>query len=89
MSKKLLTRILVAGVHNSLGRAVAIAGEQHRALQHFHSALTTGTPGIEARLLAQARNSHQYQQLGLPPAAIGSLAAAVPPTPTFLNHHKQ
>lgn len=85
VSKKLLTRILAAGVHNSLGRAAAIAGEQPRALQHFHSALTTGTPGSEARLLAQARISHQYQQLGLPPVAIGSLANAVPPAPTFLK----
>ncbi len=92
VSKKLLTRILAAGVHNSLGRAAAIAGEQPRALQHFHSALATGSPGSEARLLAQARISHQYQQLGLPPVAIGSLANAVPasghsipPTPTFLK----
>ncbi|MFN5745293.1 MAG: hypothetical protein ACK443_04310 [Methylococcaceae bacterium] len=84
VSKKLLTRILAAGVHNSLGRAAAIAGEQPRALQHFQALIMTGTPGSEARLLAQARISHQYQQLDLPPAPIGALPDAVPPAPTFL-----
>ena len=66
VSKKLLTRILAAGVHNSLGRAAAIADEQPRALQHFDSAVATGLPGSEARLLVQARIGRQYQQLGLP-----------------------
>ena len=87
VSKKLLTRILAAGVHNSLGRAAAIAGEQPRSLQHFQASIMTGTPGSEARLLAQARVSHQYQQLGLPPAAIGSFSTlpdAAPPAPNFL-----
>lgn len=72
VSMKLLTRILAAGVHNSLGRAAAIGGDQHRALQHFQSAISTGSPGSEARLLAQARISYQYQQLGLSPAASGA-----------------
>jgi hypothetical protein len=85
VSKNLLTRILAAGVHNSLGRAAAIAGEQPRALQHFYSALATGSPGSEARLLAQARISHQYQQLGLPPAANGTLLNSGPAAPTFFK----
>jgi hypothetical protein len=83
VSKKLLTRILAAGLHNSLGRAAAISGEQHLAIKHFQSALGTGTPDSEARLLPQARISHQYQQLGLPPIVIASLASAVPPTSAF------
>lgn len=70
VSKKLLTRILAAGVHNSLGRAAALSGEQHLAIQHFHNALDTGTPGSEARLFVQARTSLQYQQLDLPPVPI-------------------
>lgn len=85
VNKELLTRILAAGVHNSLGRAAAIAGEQTRALQHFYSALVTGTPGSEARLLTQARISHQYQQLGLQPVADNTPSNTVPPAPTFLN----
>ena len=78
VSKKFLTRILAAGVHNSLGRAAAIAGEQTRALQHFHSAIATGSPGSEARLLVHARISQQYQQLGLPPVANGIVSSGLP-----------
>jgi len=84
VSKKLLTRILAAGVHNSLGRAAAIVGDNPRALQHFQSAIATGAPGSEARLLAQARISNQYHQLGLPPAPIGALPNAVPSSSTFI-----
>lgn len=65
VGKKLLARVLAAGVHNSLGRAAAIAGEHHRAVQHFQSSIMTGTPGSDTRLLVQARVSHQCQQLGL------------------------
>lgn len=86
ISKKLLTRILAAGVHNSLGRAAAITGEQHRALQHFHSAIATGSPGSEARLLAQARISHQYQQLGTSPTPIGTLTNVDQQAPIILQN---
>jgi hypothetical protein len=79
VSKKLLTRILAAGVHNSLGRAAAIAGEQPRALQHFEAAIQTGSPGSDRRLLTQARIHEQCSQLGLSPAPLG----AVPPAQTF------
>lgn len=64
-SKKLVSQILIAGVHNSLGRAAAIGNEQERAIQHFHSSIKMGTPGSEARLLATARIHLQYEQLGL------------------------
>lgn len=70
-SKQLVTRVLVAGVHNSLGRASAAAGDTSRAVQHFQSAISTGTPGSDARLLTQARVQQQFQQLqqlGLKPA---------------------
>lgn len=69
-AKKMINQVLIAGVHNSLGRASAIAGEQPRALQHFHNAIAIGSPGNDVKLLAQARISHQCQQLGLPSVAI-------------------
>ena len=65
VSKKLLARILAAGVHNSLGRAAAIAGEHPRALQNLQNSIIVVFPSSEVRLLAQVRNSQQYQQLGL------------------------
>lgn len=65
ISKKLVSQILIAGVHNSMGRAAAIGNQQRRALQHFENAITIGTPGSDAKLLTQARISEQFLQLGL------------------------
>ncbi|ADH86526.1 FkbM family methyltransferase [Desulfurivibrio alkaliphilus] len=64
--KELISRILIAGVHNSLGRAAAVAGRRDQSLRHFEQSLTTGTPGAEARLLTQARIMQQVEQLQLP-----------------------
>lgn len=63
VSKKLISQILIAGVHNSIGRAAAIGNQQHRALQHFEKAINVGTPGSASRLLIQARINEQYGQL--------------------------
>lgn len=64
-SRKLVSQILVAGVYNSLGRAYAVAGQQPRAIKYFETAIQTGTPGSDARLLTQARVNQQYSGLGL------------------------
>ena len=63
--KRLVTQVLVAGVHNSLGRAAALAGQQARALEHFERAITTGSPASEVRLATRARTGEQFAQLGL------------------------
>lgn len=63
VSKKLVAQILMSGVHNSLGRAAALAKKQTLALQHFKSAITIGTPGAELRLTAHARADLQTRQL--------------------------
>ena len=63
--KKLISRILIAGVHNSLGRMSALAGEQARAMEHFEHSIELGARGNDTRLLRQARILHQYDQLGL------------------------
>ncbi len=65
-NKKLVSQILIAGVHNSLGRAAAVTGQQPRAIKHFERAIVTGAPGSDARLLTQARINEQSAQLGLP-----------------------
>jgi hypothetical protein len=63
--KKLINQVLIAGVHNTLGRAAAIGGHQDQALEHFESAITIGTPGGDAKLLTQARTSEQLGQMGM------------------------
>jgi len=74
-SKKLVSQILIAGVHNTLGRAAAISGQQQRSLKHFENAIHVGSPGSDARLLTQARVGQQLTQLGM-----SELAASPAPT---------
>lgn len=64
-SKKLISQILVAGVHNSLGRAAAVSGQEQKAIKHFENAIATGTPGSDVLLVAQARIGNQLGQLGV------------------------
>jgi hypothetical protein len=44
-SRKLISQIIIAGTHNSLGRAAALLGQEARALAHFNDAIAIGTPG--------------------------------------------
>lgn len=62
-SKKLISQILISGVHNSIGVAAAIGDQQHRATQHFNKAIAIGTPGSDTKLLSQARTAQQFKQI--------------------------
>jgi hypothetical protein len=62
-SKALMNQVLIAGVHNTLGRAAAISGFGQNALKHFESAINTGSPGSDRKLLTQARVTKQLEQL--------------------------
>ena len=65
-SKNLIARMLISGVHNTLGKASAVMGKEQRAFDHLQAAVQIGIPGAEARLLIPARISLQLSQLGLP-----------------------
>jgi|CXWL01.1.fsa_nt_gi FkbM family methyltransferase len=73
--KNLVSQILIAGVHNTLGRAAALMGQESRAYKHFERAVAIGTPGNEVRLISQARAGEQYRQIGLPEGALELLAS--------------
>jgi hypothetical protein len=62
-SKKLISQILISGVHNSLGRTAAICHQQGRAIHHFEKSITVGTPGSDNKLLTQARSKEQLNQI--------------------------
>ena len=64
-SKKLIAQVLVAGVHNTLGRAAAISGYQSRALSHFEDAIATANAQGDTRLLIQARTRHELERLNI------------------------
>lgn len=80
-SPRLLSQVLVAGVHNSLGRARALARQDSRAALHFKAAVTVGegAGGADA-LMGHTRSVRELTKLGLLPQATAlmdqSLAAA-------------
>lgn len=66
-SRQLVMRILAAGVHNSLGRALAQAGHTEGAFAHFEKSIRLGAPTSDTRLITDARAREQLGQLGLTP----------------------
>ncbi|MFI3185864.1 MAG: hypothetical protein QX198_07775 [Methylococcaceae bacterium] len=63
--KNLLSRVLVAGVYNTLGKAAAIEGQQDKALDLFGESVRLSVPNGSHRLIMQARTTEQLAQLGL------------------------
>ena len=61
--KKLISQILIAGVHNSIGRAATIGNLHNRAQQHFEKSIILGAQGADVKLLAQVRREYQFKQL--------------------------
>ncbi|MFC1524552.1 transposase [Thermodesulfobacteriota bacterium] len=61
--KKLISRVLIAGVYSTLGTAAVFAQKQESAYRYFQSAVALGVPGSEARNLARARMEPALAQL--------------------------
>lgn len=61
--RKTLARLLISGVHNTLGRAAALAHDDAHALEHFRSAVD-GVSG-DTKLACQARSVREVARLGL------------------------
>ncbi|CAB3806015.1 BNR repeat-containing protein [Paraburkholderia fynbosensis] len=70
--KALVCQILAAGIHNSLGRAAALAGNFSKAFRHFESSITSGMPGTDRALITGARIDQQCSQLGISPNCFGA-----------------
>jgi hypothetical protein len=88
-SKKLISQILVAGVHVNLGRAAAITDQPLSSLQHFEKVISIGTPNSEARLLTYALINQQYAQLGLPTPQVNMSTNIIPATSFFLRDRRR
>lgn len=67
--RDLVARVLVAGVHNSLGRAASLHGDETRALGHFETSIATVSPRADSQALGRARNIHEKARLGQFPEA--------------------
>ncbi|MQM29851.1 MAG: hypothetical protein CRU78_04570 [Candidatus Accumulibacter phosphatis] len=68
-SNDLITQILVAGVHNSLGRAHMADRQDQRALGHFEDAIRVAMPQADAKLFGEARAVREAARMGLLPQA--------------------
>lgn len=67
-SAKLIAQVLIAGVHNTLGRASTLAGHNERAAAHFQSAVSLGDTTTD-ELMGHTRCVREMLKLGLLPQA--------------------
>jgi len=54
-SKRLIAQILIAGVHNNLGRAAASSSQEARAIEHFQRSVAISDPNSDQKLLSKIR----------------------------------
>ncbi len=66
-SKQLISQVLISGVHNSLGCAAILMGQEQRALSHLNQSVVLGGPRSDTKLLTQARVIQQCRAIGTPP----------------------
>jgi len=64
VSELLISQILIAGVHNSLGQVALLLGNEIKGLDHFEKSISMGTLGSNVSLLSQARVANQLAQMG-------------------------
>ena len=70
-SKKLLGQILIAGIHNSLGRAATLSKRKDHAYSHFEKAIQIGLQSPDVRLLAPALSRSQQKKRNAIPHSVG------------------
>ena len=63
--KRLVSRVLVSGLHNTLGRAASVLDQPARALTQFTAAMLTASPASPLSAITQSRAGEQLKQLGL------------------------
>ncbi|WP_041522439.1 hypothetical protein [Gilvimarinus agarilyticus] len=62
-SKKHIVRVLVAGVHNTLGKASAAAGDKERTLMHFEGAVSLAPKSSATSYVTRARAGAQLKSM--------------------------
>lgn len=65
----LISQLLIAGVHNSLGKVAALKKDDDKMLMHFDEAVNIGNNSQENKLARQARTVKEISKLGLLPLA--------------------
>lgn len=65
----IISRLLIAGVHNTLGKIAALQNNDDKTLQHFKVSVDLGGKGQQAKLARHARSVKEITRLGLLPQA--------------------
>jgi len=66
--KRLVAQILIAGVHNTLGRVAALSEDESRIAHHFQASIAA-IRARDAELVCHARSVREMTRLGLLPQA--------------------
>jgi hypothetical protein len=60
-----ITKLLIAGVHNSLGKLSALKQDDDKAIYHFNASIDIGEQRQNTKLASQARTVKEISKLGL------------------------
>ena len=77
---RFVAQILIAGVHNTLGRAAALTQDSDRSKQHFRAAVLPSATEADMPLLSQVRSLREMSRLALLPQAADLLGTAIAET---------
>jgi len=77
---RLVAQVLVAGVHNTLGRAAALTRDSETSQQHFRAAVLPSANESEIPLVSQIRSLREMTRLKLLPQAVDLLGTAIQET---------
>jgi len=66
---QLISQLLIAGVHNTLGKVAALKKDDDKTLAHFDAAVNVGRNSQDNKLARQARAVKEISKLGLLPQA--------------------
>ena len=75
-SKRVVSQVLVASVHNVLGRAASVAGREDKAALHFEQSIAVVNPSTDVKLLGHARSVREMVSLGMLPQAAAYVSQA-------------
>ena len=63
VAPKIVHRVLIGGVYNTLGKASVLKGQVHEAMEQFSTSVRIAMPGAEHRLSTKVRALQQVEQL--------------------------
>jgi FkbM family methyltransferase len=86
---RLVAQILIAGVHNTLGRAAALTRDTETSQKHFNAAVLPSASDADMPLLSQMRSLREMTRLDLFPQAAELLGTAIAETRTTTDRPEQ